>query len=448
MRNATTSGKALKKAHQDSQTVEYGTKSVTVDTLLEHAIKARAMAIHIEPQAVGARVRYRIDGLLVNTDSLTKDITANLLQRFKTLGGLHTEETQLPQEGHFKMRVGGAYSFALHVATMPVSQGEKLVITIRQESETLPTFAELGLWGDSLQRLMDALQTERGLMLVGGLHDSGTSTTAYALLHHLNTSNTSVATIEDAITHHLNGVSQSAINHRIGLTHASGLRAMLKQDANIVMVDDVREPDTAHLASTAALGGHLVLGVVRAPSALASISRLQAMGIEPYVIAATLRLATGQVLVRRLCDKCKQSFVPSKEVATGIFNTFGIKNKEYTAQLLAHFTTASKAGIGSYNSKHPPLTSKTITQLWKPDTKGCTACNHSGFKGRLGLYEILVPSEGIQKLITSHATDTMLHNQAVAEGMVPLKIDGLVKALLGSTTIDEVIRALSVGSLH
>ncbi|HSW81342.1 MAG TPA: ATPase, T2SS/T4P/T4SS family [Candidatus Saccharimonas sp.] len=442
--------KTAKKVRQGEQSVSHATNKAapeTVSTLLEHAIKARATAIHIEPQSTGgALVRYRIDGVLSNADNVTRDIVAGLLQRFKTLSGLRGEETQLPQDGHFKMRVGKSYTFTLHVATMPVNFGEKLVVTLQQDSATLPSPKDLGLWGDSLSAFTDITEETRGLIVVGGLYDAGTSTTAYVILQSHNVTTHSLASIEDSISHPIAGASQTLVNRHIGLTHASGLRALLKQDTNTIMVDDIREPDTAHITATAALGGHLLIGVVRAPSAVASIVRLQAMGIEPFVLASTLRVATGQYLVRKLCDKCKQQYTPSQNIVTGICNSFGLKGRDQFHQLIGYVATAARDGIGVYDAKHPPVTSKTLVRLWQPSAKGCNACNHTGFKGRIGLFEILTPSAELQKLITGRAPQTMLHNQAVADGMVPVKVDGLVKSLLGLTTVDEVIRA--VGSTN
>lgn len=451
MRAAGTQAKTAKKARQNDQTILHATNKPapqTVSTLLEHAIKARATAIHIEPQNTdSAVVRYRIDGILSNTDTVTKNIATELIERFKTLSGLHSDETQLPQDGHVKMRVGKSYTFTLHIATMPVSFGEKLVVTLRQDAAVLPAPHELGLWGDNLESIKNVASISRGLLLVGGLYGTGTSTTAYTLLQQLNPTTNSIASIEDAISHHIDGASQTATNRRVGLTHGTGLRALLRQDAHVIMVDDIREPDTAHLTATAALGGHLLVGVVRAPGVIAAITRLQAMGIEPYIIAHTVRLVTSQYLVRKLCDKCKQQYEPSQAVITGVCNSFGLKSKDQFNQLADHVVTAAKSGLGTYDAKHPPLTSKTLTHLWQPSAKGCNACNHTGFKGRIGIFEVLVPSAELQKLMVARATETMLHNQAVADGMLPLKIDGMVKALLGVTTIDEVIRAVGTSTL-
>lgn len=414
-----------------------------VATLLEHAIKASASSIHIEPRATTVHIRYRIDGLLQEADSLPKNILNNLAARVKNLSGLNAEETRVPQEGRFKMRVGGdgAYTFALYVSTLPISEGEKIVIRLREESGKIPTLPQLGLWGEGLAATKAALKQTQGLIVVAGPHDAGTSTTLYSILNALSTPSSNISTIEEPITHHMPSINQTAVNQKIGLTFASGLRALLHQDPNVIMVDDIRDSETAALATQAALTGRLVCAALRTNDATQVITRLTDMKIEPYLVASSIHLVIGQRLVRVLCNKCKQSYKPDKSEVQTIFNSFALNTKVHFANLVALEAQAIEEGVGS--GKTTALKGKTIVQLWRPKPGGCAACNHTSYKGRIGIYEVLECSEHVQKLIAAKADCTIIRRQALLEGMVPMHIDGFIKILRGQTTAEEVLRATS-----
>lgn len=409
----------------------------TVNLLLEYAIRSSASDIHIEPREDFVQIRYRIDGVLHEVNRLPHNVLGALVSRVKILANLKIDERRIPQDGRFKIKVGGQ-QYALRVSTLPVADGEKIVMRILNESTQAVTLEDLGYWGHALKTLRDSLHEANGMILVTGPTGSGKSTSLFSILTGLNTPDVNISTIEDPVEYKIPGVNQTQTNPKAGMTFASGLRALLRQDPNIIMVGEIRDAETANLGVQAALTGHLVFSTLHTNNAATTLPRLLDMGIEPFLIASTVRSVVGQRLVRRLCTTCRQSYRPDDKELHAIKETFSLNDKAI-ASLHALDERAFKEKVGG----DAPLSStdNSFTTLWKQSAEGCDDCNGSGFRGRVGIYEVLGNSEAIQKLIVSNATSSQIQAQAIVEGMITMQIDGLVKALRGITTIEEILRA-------
>ena len=409
----------------------------TVNLLLEYAIRSNASDIHIEPREQFVQVRYRIDGVLKEVNRLPKNVLGALVSRIKILSNLKIDERRVPQDGRFKIKVAGK-QYALRVSTLPIADGEKVVMRILDESNQAVTLEQLGYWGHSLAVINQALTEPNGMILVTGPTGSGKSTSLFSVLSMLNTPEVNISTIEDPVEYKIPGVNQTQTNSKAGMTFASGLRALLRQDPNIIMVGEIRDGETANLGVQAALTGHLVFSTLHTNNAATCLPRLLDMGIEPFLIASTVKAVVGQRLVRRLCMNCRQSYVPDQtEVAeiTRLFHLAPGQNFYYIHQLEA------QAIVQKVGSETPwGTTDTTIAALWRPSPNGCDECNHTGFKGRVGIYEVLGTSREIQKMIIGGNTSNEIQDQAVAEGMTTMLTDGLIKAIRGNTTVEEVLR--------
>lgn len=410
----------------------------TVNLLLEYAIHAGASDIHIEPREDYVQVRYRIDGILREANKLPRNVLAALVSRIKILSNLKIDERRVPQDGRFKVTVGGKM-YALRVSTLPISDGEKVVMRILDESNKALTLEELGYWGYSLDKINDAIKQPHGMILVTGPTGSGKSTSLYSILSMLNDPAVNISTVEDPVEYRIVGTNQTQVNPKAGMTFAAGLRALLRQDPNIIMVGEVRDGETADLAVQAALTGHLVFSTLHTNNASTCLPRLLDMGIEPFLIASTVRAVVGQRLVRRLCGKCKQPYKPEDGELDTILTMFALKNKDNLANLGELEKKAAQQGIGADN-KDLAIKGSTIVQLWRANPDGCDQCGHSGYKGRMGIYEVLSNSPDIQKLIVTNATSAAIQDEAIMQGMVTMQMDGLVKALRGLTSIEEILR--------
>ena len=409
----------------------------TVNLLLEYAIKSNASDIHIEPREDYVQVRYRIDGVLKEVNKLPRNVHGALVSRIKILSNLKIDERRVPQDGRFKIKVSGK-QYALRVSTLPIADGEKVVMRILDESNQAISLDKLGYWGLSLATVKDAMAQPNGMILVTGPTGSGKSTSLFSILSELNTPDVNISTIEDPVEYKIPGVNQTQTNAKAGMTFASGLRALLRQDPNIIMVGEIRDGETANLGVQAALTGHLVFSTLHTNNAATCLPRLLDMGIEPFLIASTVRAVIGQRLVRRLCMNCRQEYVPNAEELSYIVQMFSLKQGSIQRlHELEGQAFADKIGgdtpMGS--------TDVTIQRLWRPNPEGCDECNHVGFKGRVGIYEVLGISVPIQKMITANATSNDIQEQAISEGMVTMQTDGLIKSLRGVTTIEEVLRA-------
>lgn len=410
----------------------------TVNLIIEYGVKASASDIHIEPREDYVVIRYRIDGVLREANKLPRKVLGALVSRIKILSNLKIDEHRAPQDGRFKVEVAGNV-YALRVSTLPIVDGEKVVMRILNESSKPATLEELGFWGNALKNLQTAMVQPHGMILVTGPTGSGKSTTLFSVLSILNSPNVNISTVEDPVEYRIFGANQTQVNPVAGMTFTNGLRALLRQDPNIIMVGEVRDGETASLAVQAALTGHLVFSTLHTNNAATCLPRLLDMQIEPFLIASTVRVVIGQRLVRRLCAECREKYEPDEAELKHIAAIFDLKDAEtmqYTHELEQE---ALDGGIGKEDDKLGS-TESTIRKLYKAHPEGCDACNHTGFRGRIGIYEVLDNSLAIQKMIVAHETSEQIQETAIREGMLTMKVDGLVKALRGQTTIEEILR--------
>lgn len=410
----------------------------TVNILLEYAIRSNASDIHIEPREDFVQIRYRVDGMLKEVNRLPKTVLNALISRVKILSNLKIDEHRVPQDGRFKITVAGK-QYALRVSTLPVSDGEKVVLRILDESNKAVQLESLGHWGQPLKLLKEAITSPNGMVLITGPTGSGKSTSLFSILSTLNSPNVNISTVEDPVEYKIPGVNQTQTNTKAGMTFANGLRALLRQDPNIIMVGEIRDSETADLAVQAALTGHLVFTTLHTNDAATCLPRLLDMGIEPFLIASTVRVVMGQRLVRRLNQKTRISYQPTdqeKQMITKFFNLKPEQDFKYIHELEKQ---AAAEGIGG----DTPLSTDEngFKTLWKADEKDNTGGATNGYVSRIGIYEVLHNSLNIQKLITTNATSAQIQNQAISEGMLTMQIDGLIKALRGETTIEEIIKA-------
>src|SRR3990167_8904766 len=415
----------------------------TVNLIIQDAVKQGASDIHIEPREDNVSIRYRIDGQLRETNKLPKKLMLSLVSRIKILSNLKIDERRAPQDGRFKINVGSG-QYALRVSTLPISEGEKVAMRILDESSKASTLEELGIWGSSLDRLEQALTRPHGMILFTGPTGSGKSTSLFSILSRLNQPSVNISTVEDPIEYKIPGVNQVQVNPVAGMTFANGLRALLRQDPNIIMVGEIRDSETANLAVQAALTGHLVFSTLHTNNAATCLPRLLDMGIEPFLIASTIRAVVAQRLVRRLVPESIESFVPDETTITRVKNVFGISDEAAMKRLheLEKQAMAGNIGITSSSQGAPsePSTTETgISKLWRMSG----AAGASSFRGRVGIYEVLTISPEIQKLIVGNSTSELLQQQAISEGMITMQTDGFIKSLRGQTTLEEVMRVTS-----
>jgi type IV pilus assembly protein PilB len=418
----------------------------TVTLIIEYGIKSSASDIHIEPRENYVIIRYRIDGVLREANKLPRKVLGALVSRIKILSNLKIDEHRAPQDGRFKVQVNGLV-YALRVSTLPIVDGEKVVMRILNESSKAADFAELGFWGYSLETMQHAIVQPHGMILVTGPTGSGKSTTLFSVLSMLNTPNVNISTVEDPVEYRIPGVNQTQVNPIAGMTFTNGLRALLRQDPNIIMVGEIRDSETAELAVQAALTGHLVFSTLHTNNAATSLPRLLEMDIEPFLIASTVRVVIGQRLVRRLCPDCREVYEPDATELKQITKTFGIGEAVAMKRVHELEEQALDGGIGKPNGKQKGadadgLSSSegTIKRLFKPHQDGCAACNHTGYKGRIGIYEVLHNSDKVQRLIIASETSEAIQTAAIDDGMLTMQLDGFIKALRGETSLAEILR--------
>lgn len=421
----------------------------TVNLIIEYAVKSGASDIHIEPRENFVLVRYRVDGILREANKLPKKVLGALVSRIKILSNLKIDERRAPQDGRFKIQVSNQL-FALRVSTLPIADGEKVVMRILSEGSKAATLEELGYWGDALADIKHAIIQPHGLILVTGPTGSGKSTSLFSVLSMLNSPSVNISTVEDPVEYRVPGTNQTQVNPAAGMTFANGLRALLRQDPNIIMVGEVRDGETAGLAVQAALTGHLVFSTLHTNNAATCLPRLLDMGIEPFLIASTVRAVVGQRLVRRLCVDCRETYTPDAPIMKQIDEIFNTDKPEIMKLVHQLETQALEGGIGKANTGKAAqsaaelsTTDSKISKLWKPHTDGCDSCGHTGYKGRLGIYEVLENSPAIQKLIVSNGTSDVIQAEAMKDGMVTMQLDGFIKALRGQTTVEEILRVTS-----
>lgn len=421
----------------------------TVNLLIEYAIRASASDIHIEPREGYTSVRYRVDGVLREANKLPKKVHSALVSRIKILSNLKIDERRAPQDGRFKIQIGSAV-YALRVSTLPIAEGEKVVMRILDESSKAASLEDLGYWGFSLDALNHAIAQPHGMVLVTGPTGSGKSTSLFSALSLLNKPSVNISTIEDPVEYKIQGANQTQVNPKAGMTFAAGLRALLRQDPNIIMVGEIRDSETAGLGVQAALTGHLVFATLHTNNAATCLPRLLDMAIEPFLIASTVRAIVGQRLVRRLCVDCREETAPEPATLKQIAEIFATDSSAIMRRIHELENQALQAGIGKANGGKSKVdttklstTESKITKLYKARDGGCASCGNIGYRGRMGIYEVLANSADIQKLIVSSGTSDVIQDQAIKEGMVTMQVDGLIKALRGQTTIEEILRVTS-----
>ena len=373
-----------------------------VNLILAQAVKEKASDIHIEPFQNTLKLRYRIDGELIPAESPPKALQLAITSRIKILAGLNIAERRIPQDGRFRIRVLGK-EIDLRISILPTAHGEKIVIRILDKSALSGSIDQMGMDGDTLEKFKKAIDAPHGMILVTGPTGSGKTTTLYSVLHELNSPQYNIVTVEDPIEYELAGVNQVAVRSDIGLDFSSALRSILRQDPDIVMVGEIRDNETADIAVKAALTGHQVLSTLHTNDAAGAITRLDDMGIEPFLISSSILMTCAQRLVRRICSNCKEQFIPEPEIVASLGLT---ENKE---AVFYHGT-------------------------------GCDRCKGRGYAGRAAVIEALPVSEAVRRLIIKRASAAVIKNQAITEGMKTLRVVGIEKALEGVTTLEEIWR--------
>ncbi len=412
--------------------------SQTVNLILEYAIRGGASDIHIEPRETFVQIRYRIDGVLQEANKLPKNVLDALVSRIKILANLKIDERRVPQDGRFKTSVSG-HTYALRVSTLPIADGEKVVMRVLDETNRALTLEQLGYWGHSIKTIKNAILQPHGIILVTGPTGSGKSTSLLSVLSMLNSSEVNISTVEDPVEYKIAGINQTQVNPKAGMTFAGGLRALLRQDPNIIMVGEIRDGETADLAVQAALTGHLVLSTLHTNNAATALPRLLEMGIEPFLIASTVRAIVGQRLVRRINPKSRDPYHPSSEELEEVNNTFHLKEEGAMKHIHELEKLATSQGIGASLGEELSSTETSIERLFKVKEDPNDPKN-TGYKGRMGIYEVLENTLDIQKMIVARATSEEIQDQAVREGMDTMQMDGLIKALRGETSIEETLR--------
>ncbi|MBI2042467.1 MAG: type II/IV secretion system protein [Candidatus Nealsonbacteria bacterium] len=393
-----------------------------VDTLIKHAILGRASDIHIEPTEREVVVRYRIDGVLHDAMTLPKQVSSGIVARIKVLSNLKLDEHRLPQDGRFKIETD-EYKYSTRVSILPVFDGEKIVMRLLSETAKAFTLEELGLRGSALEAIQDNLKKPVGMVLVTGPTGSGKTTSLYSMMEILNEPGVNISTIEDPIEYRMPRINQTQVLPKIGLTFANGLRSLVRQDPDIIMVGEIRDNETAGLAINAALTGHLVLSTLHTTNAAGAIPRLIDMQAEPFLISSTLNVILAQRLVRRLCNNKEKYFLSEAD----------IKNISKYCDLQKILEILKKEKI--IKAKQ---TFKDIAFYKPKPSKECL----EGYKGRIGIYEVLPVTETIKELIVKRATSSQIQAQAEAGGMVTMVEDGFIKAAQGMTSIEEVLSAI------
>jgi len=393
-----------------------------VDTLMKHAILQRASDIHIELIEKEVLVRYRIDGILRDAMTLPKLASSGIVARIKVLSNLKLDEHRLPQDGRFKIE-SEDYKYSIRVSILPVFDGEKVVMRLLSETSKAFTLEQLGLIEENLEKVQDSLRKPVGMILITGPTGSGKTTTLYSMMEILNNPGINISTVEDPIEYRMPRINQTQVRPKIGLTFAKGLRSLLRQDPDIIMVGEIRDNETANLCINASLTGHLVLSTLHTNSAAGALPRLMDMKCEPFLIASTLNCILAQRLVRRLCgekEKYKLKDVELKEIS-----------KYCDLEIILKILKQEKIVSQRATWKNIPF--------YKPkSSKGCP----DGYKGRIGIFEVLPVTETIKELIITKAISDKIHQQAKSEGMRTMVEDGFIKAAQGITSIEEVLRAI------
>lgn len=375
-----------------------------VSLIIIEAFKRKASDIHLEPLEKKFRVRYRIDGVLLEVDSPPKYLQSNVISRLKIMAKMDISEKRVPQDGRIQLKTKDK-SIDLRVSSIPSSHGESIVMRILDKSSIMIDITSLGFFEDDRRHINNIINMSDGIFLVTGPTGSGKTTSLYAFLNTVNNPTKKIITAEDPVEYQLEGINQVQINSSIGMTFATALRAMMRQAPNIIMVGEIRDMETAEIAINAALTGHLVFSTLHTNDAPSAVTRLGDIGVKPFLIASALRAVMAQRLVRKICSKCSKPYIPT----------------DYELKILK----ISRENISNYT-------------LMKGT--GCPECFNSGYKGRIGLFELFMLNDEIQNMIFNRATSYNLRQAAIRSGMTSLRQDGIRKVLAGRTTIEEVVR--------
>jgi len=378
-----------------------------VHMLLTRAVGERASDVHIEPTERDVRVRFRVDGVLHEVMHSPKNIQGGLISRLKVMADMNIAEKRVPQDGRVSLRMGQA-TVDLRVATLPTVFGEKVVIRILNKASVLRRLDQLGFLDDPFKRFEASFRKPYGAILVTGPTGSGKSTTLYATLNLINDEARNIITVEDPVEYRLPGVNQIQVNNKAGLTFAGALRSILRSDPDVILVGEIRDRETALIAVESALTGHLVLSTLHTNDAPSALTRLNEIGVEPYLVASALDCVVAQRLARKLCERCKEPYTPNE------------------AEL-------AEAGFPQHEWQDIPVLYRRV---------GCTSCSQTGYLGRMGLYEVMPVTEEIERLAVERASSDQIRQVALEQGMVPLRRDGLMKVRAGKTAVDEVLRVV------
>jgi len=389
--------------------------SKVVAVILRHAVEGEASDVHIEPTKEKLRIRFRLDGILHSSIFLPLRIHPAVVARVKILSNLKIDETRKPQDGRFSTKIDGN-DIDFRVATFPTTLGEKVAIRVLDPTRGLTTFEQLGLEGRNLKVIKNALKKPFGLILTTGPTGCGKSTTLYAMLRILNKEEVNIVTLEDPVEYSIRGVNQSQVRPEIGYDFAQGLRQIVRQDPDIIMVGEIRDEETAALATHAALTGHIVLSTLHTTNALGAIPRLIDLGVRPFLISPTLNIVLAQRLVRRLCPHCKKKIKPPKEIEDVI---------------LKEIQNLSPATKKKLKIPHP---------LYIYQSSGCQKCLNKGYKGRTALYEVLEMTNKLAEIVLKEPSEAKITEEANRQEMITMRQDGILKVLRGITSVEEVIK--------
>ncbi len=376
-----------------------------VNRLMMQAFRERASDIHVEPYQAEVRIRFRVDGILHDVLGIPKRIQSAVISRIKVMANLNIAEKRLPQDGRIGIKLGD-HSVDLRVSTVPTANGERLVMRILDKSSVLYGLEELGFYPDDMDIINMLLKQEHGIILVTGPTGSGKTTSLYSMLSKLNSPDKNILTIEDPIEYQLKGIGQIPVNTKVGVTFASGLRSIVRQDPDIILVGEIRDLDTAEIAIQAALTGHLVFSTLHTNDSATAITRLIDMGIEPFLVTSSLNAIVAQRLCRKICTDCRQPYYPENES----LHEIGLVRERLLAD--GHLYRGA----------------------------GCMECLNTGYKGRIGIYEILVMSDSMKTTVLKTSDSNLIKRQAIEEGLHTLREDGARKVSDGVTTIEEVMR--------
>lgn len=400
-----------------------------VNNLFTRATRQRASDIHIEPTEKEVVVRYRIDGVLYNIKTAPKTYLPSIISRIKIMAGLNIAEKRLPQDGRIGLKIAGK-NIDVRVSTIPTSQGERVVMRLLDKANVLLDLRDLGFSPATFNLMNELITRPHGIILVTGPTGCGKTTTLYAALSKINRPELNILTVEEPVEYDIKGINQMQVNPKIDLTFATGLRAFLRQDPDVIMVGEIRDRETAEIAIHASLTGHLVMSTIHTNDAAGALTRLVEMGIEPFLVASSMLTILAQRLVRVVCPHCKQRYIPTAHQLEQIGITEGKIKRMWSAEV---------------NNKYTRGITGPLPEWWGGDilvykATGCEECSYTGYRGRTGIYELLLITDKIRSLILRKEDSNTIKKAAIEEGMITLRDDGARKALLGITTLEEVIR--------